>query len=774
MRPMAQAVRYRGAVILMGVSGLVAEMILLREFLIIAAGNEMTIGIILANWLIIEAAGAALGGRLGERFLGRKAFFVLSTGLFCLFLPPTLYLIRILKPTLGLSVGEAPGLPLLFISSFLIMLPTSLAHGAQFPGACGAVPRSDSFRESAVAGVYLLDTAGTLAGGVIWTWLLIPHFHSFEIALGAVVLNGAVCLSLLLDGDRPRRRAGPLSATGRGLSILLLLGGAGMLITGGADTLHHGSIARQWRGQNVVDYRNSVHGNICVVENEGQFSFFIDGTLALITPFPEAAQVKTYAHIPLTAHPDPRQVLLIGGGPGGLIREMLRHPGIRRIDYAELDPLLIEMLRRHSTSLTEAELSSPRLSVRLADGRTHLLRSREQYDVILSASGSPSNLETNRFFTREFFQLAARRLSAEGILVLKLPALLGLQNQELANLTSSLYSSLASVFPQVRLFPGEDGTMAIASGSSGILSYDVKLLVDRLEERDLLGDLELPWEIERRLHPGWQASFLNLIEGGGGRENRDFAPRGVFLSLAYWNTLHAPELVPLFRLLRKSRPWMVAAAFLPFALIIVAVRLSRRDERGLLVAPAVFGTGFAGMLFALALSFSFQSLFGYLFSWIGLLTAVFMGGVATGALLMSRHLVGTVGVRGEMIYSELAVLLTALLLPVMVPGIGLILEQTEAVALIRLLFLFLPFICGVVTGAQFPLAARLRQEVTGRIGNTGGDIYAADLMGGWLGGMLGGVLLLPVLGLGGTGVSVALLKLLTLALFSFSMLKMEP
>jgi spermidine synthase len=177
------------------------------------------------------------------------------------------------------------------------------------------------------------------------------------------------------------------------------------------------------------------------------------------------------------------------------------------------------------------------------------------------------------------------------------------------------------------------------------------------------------------------------------------------------------------------------------------------------------------MLFALALSFSFQSLFGYLFSWIGLLTALFMGGAAAGALLMSRHLVGRVGVGRQMIYSELAVLLMALLLPVMVPGIGRILEQTEAVALIRLLFLMLPFICGIVTGAQFPLAARLRREVTGSIGSTAGALYAADLMGGWLGGMLGGVLLLPVLGLGGTGVSVALLKLLTLALFGFSLLK---
>jgi spermidine synthase len=124
-----------------------------------------------------------------------------------------------------------------------------------------------------------------------------------------------------------------------------------------------------------------------------------------------------------------------------------------------------------------------------------------------------------------------------------------------------------------------------------------------------------------------------------------------------------------------------------------------------------------------------------------------------------------------MVASEMAILATAALLPVILPGIRPLLEQTGAFALLRSVFLILPFLCGLLTGAQFPLAGRLREEETGHTTSTAGTLYAADLAGGWLGGMLGGVFLLPVLGLGGTGLSIALLKLTTLSLFSLSFVR---
>jgi spermidine synthase len=510
-----------------------------------------------------------------------------------------------------------------------------------------------------------------------------------------------------------------------------------------------------------------------VTENEGQYSFFTDGTLALITPIPDAAHVQAYAHIPLTVHPEPRHVLLIGGGPGGLIHEMLKHPGVDRIDYAELDPLIVELLRTYPTDLTEAELGSARVSVKLTDGRSHLLRAGKRYDVIVSTLTEPSDLETNRFFTREFFQLASKRLFEDGILVVRFPSGLGFRTRELVNLVASLHGSLASVFPYFRAFPGEGGTMVVASTSPSIMSYDAKRLILRLAQRGLAPEAALPWGIERRLHAGWQRWYLDLVGGGRARENRDFAPIGVFLSLSYWNSLHGPQLIPVFRVLRKVRSWMIAAVLVVGAAVVALVRFTGRRSRSPVIVPSVLGTGVAGMLFSLSLIFSFQSLFGHLFSWIGLLTAVFMAGSTAGAWAMIRQLPRIRNLPRAMAATEVAILLSAVLLPVIVPRIGALLEQGSAWALLRSLFLGLPFVCGMLTGAQFPVAARLREADAHPTTAAAGSLYAADLMGGWVGGMLGAVFLIPVLGLAGTGLTVALLKLCGLVLFLASLVRLR-
>jgi spermidine synthase len=78
---------------------------------------------------------------------------------------------------------------------------------------------------------------------------------------------------------------------------------------------------------------------------------------------------------------------------------------------------------------------------------------------------------------------------------------------------------------------------------------------------------------------------------------------------------------------------------------------------------------------------------------------------------------------------------------------------------LRVLFLIISFICGFLTGAQFPLANKIHLKDDASLSKTAGILYSSDLLGGWLGGIVGGVVLLPVLGLLGSCVVVFLLKL---------------
>ena len=108
-------------IIITGLNGFAAEVILLRELLINFFGNEFTIGIILANWLLLESVGAYFIGKTADKSKNKVGMFVLFTIIFCIFFLFGVYTTRVLKPLLGFSVGE--GLSLVY--TFFIFFPYS-------------------------------------------------------------------------------------------------------------------------------------------------------------------------------------------------------------------------------------------------------------------------------------------------------------------------------------------------------------------------------------------------------------------------------------------------------------------------------------------------------------------------------------------------------------------------------------------------------------------------------------------------------------------------
>ena len=481
--------KYLGlAILTTGFSGLVAQLLLLRELLIVFAGNELSIGIILANWLVLGAFGCFFLGKRAEKIKNKIEIFVGITILLSLSLPAAIYLTRILKNLLDIAIGEGVGLSTIFYSSFLILLPVSVAHGVLFTLSCKIYSTFFGRDASSISKVYIYGTIGTVVGGVVWTYLLIPYFHAFYMAVGLALLNFLVCLILLVSS----RKVGMLPKTITAICSLLLVFCGYLLFAGGADRLHRQSIAAQWSPLNVVHYQNSIYGNITVTETEGEYTFFLDGIPHIITPIPDIVSVEEFVHLPLLSHPHPEKVLILGGGAGGMINEILRHPAVEIVDYAELDPLLIELIRKFPTPLTEKELGDSRVRVKHIDGRRFLRMTENKYDLILLGPSDPADMRTNRFFTRKFFHLAGKRLTKEGILVIGLPGSLTYLSEELRDLNACIFQTLKSVFPYVRVIPGDGRNIFLASKSEGISLMDKTLLMDRLMERDLKADLAIP------------------------------------------------------------------------------------------------------------------------------------------------------------------------------------------------------------------------------------------------------------------------------------------
>jgi spermidine synthase len=777
------------AILIMGLSGIIAEILLLRELLITFYGNELSIGIILANWLILEAIGAFFLGKRVESLGKRLEGFIGLTLVFSIFLPISIYLTRGIKDIIGVIPGQALGLIPIFGLSFLILLVVSISHGALFTFGCKIYSLYSPFKEkqehaASVGKVYIYETLGTIVGGITLTYFLVPYFNSLEIALGVSFLNLVACVYLLKPFSPysvkvpekeyiPSLPAKILSAISLALLLLIIV----LIFGGGKDKIHWYSIKNQWKGQEVVHYENSIYGNIVVTEREGQYTFFSNGIPIITAPVPDITFVEEFVHLPMLSHPKPEEILVISGGAGGVINEVLKHPSVERVDYVELDPLILKVVKKFVTPLTEAELDDARVNVEYADGRFFVKATSNEYDLIFIGLSNPSDLQVNRFFTREFFTLVKKRLGKEGILAVTLPGSLTYLSEELRNLNTCIINTINESYPYVRIIPG-DFNLFLASKSPAVTLVDYTKFNERFRKRALDVNLLTPAHIKYRLSPRKLDWFKESLRGGPEAINQDFLPRGVFYSLSHWNALFSPYMQRLFKIFEIVNLRFIFILLLLFTLIILLFGFRIKNPIRVSTPLCITATGFAGIIFDLVLIFAFQALYGYVFHWIGLLVTALMVGIAVGSVRMTALLERLKRPFVSFIKIEMLIVLFSLALPMMFAVLHPYLDR-PATFLLEIIFLILSFISGLLIGAQFPLANKIYLAADAKpqgsnLGRTAGLLYGADLLGGWIGGIIGGVILLPVLGLIRTCMMIAMLKVSSLIIFAtFSSLQLR-
>jgi spermidine synthase len=768
------------ALLLMGFTGTLAQVILIRELLVTFYGNELSIGIILANWLILEAAGSFFLGRAGDNNGKSINTYVALQFVIAVFLPLVIYGARVAKGMLGIPTGEMVGLFPVFYSSLLLLAPLSLADGAHF--AIGCRLYSGLTRETApsIARVYIYEAIGAMIGGLVLTFLILPYFHSIEVALWVSGLNliSAILLIVLFRKPSPddlrakhRLRANFFVKSTYFLLIgaILLASTLYVLLSPKADEVHNLSIQTQWQGYNLRYYQNSNYGNIAVTERGDEFTFYSDGIPIATAPNPGESFMEELAHLPMLYHNSPHKVLVVGGGVGGLINEVVKHP-VERVDYAELDPTIIEAAQSFPTQLTDSELGNPKVAVHAIDGRLFMSRSREHYDVILVNLPSPSTLQVNRFYTREFFELAEARLSNEGILAITCHGSLSYLSDELTNLNACIYGTLNEAFPHVRAVPGESN-LFLASPSAEIIKSEPAVLAQRLRDRGLETRLLSDFHIHYKLDKAKEDWLLDAINQAPDiRINLDLSPSGLFYEILLWSSLASHRFEGFLSLMGKAELWVF---LIPLALFLaVFFVLTKRSPRlgRASVATAIVTTGFAGMAFDMVLILTFQSFYGYVFQMIALLTAFFMVGLATGSTVMTRIMSRVTNNKSLLIKLESLVLAYSVIVPVLLIVLHAELNQPVIFSAVQAIIFILSLVSGVLVGSEFPLANKIYLRGTGRVGAVAGGLYACDLLGAWVGTLAVSIWLIPVLGIINTCILLVCLKVVSLVLVTTSRL----
>jgi spermidine synthase len=753
----------RISLLIMGLSGMVAQILLLRELLVSFFGNELTIGIILANWLILEAAGSFLLGRTVEKVERKIEIYVLFQLIFSVALPFAIYLSRIFKNLLLVTPGEGLGFAAIFYSSFLILLWVSLPHGALFTYGCKIYSQFSKEDASSIGKVYVLEMTGAIIGGLVLTFLLIQSLNSFEIVFIVSLLNTLISAMLLWPTSRS---SPPVQILFWVFSVLLSFIFAYSLLPQTSGAIHQSSIRAQWKELNVIHYENSIYGNIAVTKRGEQYTFFTDGVPSITTPVPDIASVEDFVHFPMLFHEKPEYVLVLSGGAGGVINEILKYP-VGRVDYVELDPLLLGLIQKFQTPITQSELLDRRVRIHYADGRFFIHRTPDRFDIIFIGLSAPQELQANRLFSLEFFSIAKKKMNPGGIIVLTLPGSLTYISPELRDLNECIFKTLRHVFSTVKVIPG-DMNLYLASDSKTLEKVTVDTLVKRFGERKIQTRLFTKGYIQDRLHERWLKWFQKSMEGKEVPMNSDFRPLGVLFNLSHWSALFSPYLGTLFKWFQTLSLKVTIAVTAAITLLFL-IAFNRKPSLSRTSLPyAIFTSGFADMLLDLAIIFTFQTLYGYLYYQIGLLVTLFMAGIALGSLFITWQLGRIRKDSSLFLKTELLIILFTLLLPFVFSIPSHHLEKHIVYVFLYVTFLVMSFLCGVLVGLQFPLATQIYLGTyTGdeKLGQTAGLLYGADLMGGFFGGLLGGVLLLPVLGLKESCFMMAIIKGSSFALF---------
>jgi spermidine synthase len=769
------------AFLLMGFSFTVTQTLMARELLVSFAGNELSIGLVLGSWLILEAVGSGLAARLAGRVrAGALSYAALQVAL-SLLLPLSVYAAFTVRRILGITPGEGMGLVPTFYSAFLVLLPLGLVDGAMFTFGCRAYARAIYDESPSIGHVYVLEAIGGIIGGLVFTYLFIPYLHSIQVILILAVLNLASAISLLVRSPKSVKSYSPL--------FLLLAASLYLLLSPQANAIHHWFVGQQWQGYDLAYYGNSIYGNVAAIQQGEQYTFFANGVPILTAPIPDITSVEELVHLPMLFVPQPRRVLVVSGGVGGVLNEILKYP-VERVDYAELDPLLIEVVQKFPTALTVGELSDPRVNIKHVDGRLLVRelasekRDSQGYDLVIVNLPYPSTLQLNRFYTREFFQLVRAILGEEGVVAFPSPGTLTYMGPGMRNLNATIYETLKQVFPHTHVIPG-DVNLWLASPEAPLEAVSLETLVRRWEERALPTSLMTDFHVRLKLDEQRLAWFWDSLRRGEGVGiNEDLRPAGLLYGLFYWNELFSPGFSGYFELLERISLPLLSTILIGLTLVLVVVRgLSRGVKIGrwslvighwsLSSVPIVIATtGFAGMAFDLLGIFAFQAFYGYVYQQIGLLTTAFMAGLSLGGWVMTRRVeriekgpaLSSVEGKSLLLRLEGAIAACWLLFPIVLAVLYAQAGRPEVSAAVGPILLILNGLAGFLVGMEFPLASKMYLRASLSEVATAGILYASDLLGAFLGSLLVSVMLLPALGVLETCLLVVVLKLGSLVL----------
>jgi spermidine synthase len=175
------------------------------------------------------------------------------------------------------------------------------------------------------------------------------------------------------------------------------------------------------------------------------------------------------AHVPLNSHKNPNNVLVIGGGDGGTVREVLKHPQVEEVVLCEIDGMVVDVCKKYLPDIA-SELDNEKVEIRIEDAIKYIATQKSRFDVILIDSTDPMG-PGEGLFTEEFYTNVKLALKPGGIVSAQSESPFANQKE-----IKAMYKLLNKVFPIVETFVGPIPTYPGGYWSWAFVSETVKPL----------------------------------------------------------------------------------------------------------------------------------------------------------------------------------------------------------------------------------------------------------------------------------------------------------
>ena len=331
---------------------------------------------------------------------------------------------RFLSCQLAVSLVGGAAVPILFVGFahfstlgvvlYALVSLLGVLVGAELPLLMRVLRRRLAMRDL-VARALTVDYAGALVGSLLFGLLLLPRLGMIRTGLLFAALNAASALwgTFLVESALDSPRALRLRAA---VVLVLLLGaslGSHRLIAASDEALF---------SEPILYARQTPYQRIVLTRGHGGVNLFLDGNLQF-SAVDEYRYHEALVHPALAIAAHRERVLVLGGGDGLAVRELLRWPDVQTITLVDLDREMTEMSRTlpYVRDLNQGSLSSPRVSVINDDAMVWLAESQAAgtYDVVIVDFPDPNNFALGKLYTTRFYQLLRRHLTDDGVVVVQ-------------------------------------------------------------------------------------------------------------------------------------------------------------------------------------------------------------------------------------------------------------------------------------------------------------------------------------------------------------------